>query len=197
MPPFAWILTSSYNQFLRIHELLLFVTYLAQQHLSHPMIQVYLSAVRHTQITTGKSWPTEAQTLNHVLKGVRQSSAITYQPRERFPYHDMSIYCFFKNLQWLQRHHDLGSLLSGLLWFAQSKWIYYIITQSLWSPKGPIIVRCCLGQPGISITYTGQYKAIKRRPVQERCKDIFGENRSWDGAPGPLFLFSDGKWLTR
>ena len=66
-------------------KLLLFATYLAQQHLLYPTIQVYLSAVRHSQIITGKSLPLATPRLSYVLKGIRRSSAITYQTRERLP----------------------------------------------------------------------------------------------------------------
>ena len=65
--------------------LLFFATYLAQQHLSYPTIQVYLSAVRHSQIIAGKSLPLATPRLSYVLKGIRRSSVITYQTRERLP----------------------------------------------------------------------------------------------------------------
>ena len=51
-------------------KLLLFATYLAQRHLSCPTIQVYLSAVRHSQIITGKSLPLATPRLSYVLKGI-------------------------------------------------------------------------------------------------------------------------------
>ena len=66
-------------------KLLLFATYLAQQHLSYPTIQVYLSAVRHSQIITGRSLPSVTPRLSYVLKSIRRSSALTYTPRERLP----------------------------------------------------------------------------------------------------------------
>ena len=50
-----------------------------------PFIQVYLSAVRHSQIITGRSLPSVTPRLSYVLKGIRRSSALTYTPRERLP----------------------------------------------------------------------------------------------------------------
>ena len=49
--------------------LTLFVTYLAQQNLSYATIQVYLSAVRYSGITTAKSATLRTPRLNYVLKG--------------------------------------------------------------------------------------------------------------------------------
>jgi len=84
---YAIFYMDTYHQLQSVFEdtLLLFVTYLAQQHLSYPTIQVYLSVVRHNQLTTDKSWPTAAPRLHYVLKGIRRSYATTYQPRERLP----------------------------------------------------------------------------------------------------------------
>ena len=65
--------------------LLFFATYLAQLHLSYATIQVYLSAVRYNQIIAGKLFPSVTLQLNCVLKGIRRSSAITYQPKDRLP----------------------------------------------------------------------------------------------------------------
>jgi len=68
--------------------LLLFVTHLAQQNLSYATIQVYLSAVQYSHITTTESetsdtlitpWPM------YVLKDIRKTCALTCQPRERLP----------------------------------------------------------------------------------------------------------------
>ena len=65
--------------------LMLFVTYLAQQHLSYTTIQVYLSAVRYSGITTAKSTTLKTPRLNYVLKGIRKECAVNHQPRERQP----------------------------------------------------------------------------------------------------------------
>ena len=56
-----------------------FITYLAQQNLSYPTIQLYLSIVRynHRQIIA----PNDTKIVN----GIRKLSAITYQPREWLP----------------------------------------------------------------------------------------------------------------
>ena len=50
--------------------LVLFVTYLAQQSLSYATIQVYLSAVRYSGITTTKFATVQTPRLNYVLKGI-------------------------------------------------------------------------------------------------------------------------------
>jgi len=64
-------------------SLLFFATYLAQQHLSYAIIQVYLSAVKHNQTTAGKSLPSLTPRLNYVLKGIQRSATIINQPRDR------------------------------------------------------------------------------------------------------------------
>ena len=65
--------------------LLLFATHLAQQKLSYSTIQVYLSAVRYSHITTRGSTTRRTPKLNYVLKGIRKTCAINHQPRERLP----------------------------------------------------------------------------------------------------------------
>ena len=67
------------------YTLLLFATYLAQQHLLYPIVQVYLSTVRHSLIIVGKSLPIATPWLRYILKGIRRSSAITNHIRERLP----------------------------------------------------------------------------------------------------------------
>jgi len=62
--------------------LMLFTTYLAEQKLSYPTIRVYLSAVRYNCTTLRESLPL---TTPYILKGIRKSQAMTYQPRERLP----------------------------------------------------------------------------------------------------------------
>jgi len=178
----------TYHQLQTVFEdtLLLFVTYLAQQHLSHPTIEVYLSAVRHNQFTTDKSWPTAAPRLHYVLKGIQRSYATTYQPRERLP-------ITFPIMVGL---HAVFSKTSGnfrdiMIWTA-----------------------CCLAY--FDLLRVSEFTASssdfleqsKRRSIQERCTDIFGhavcpvqelvQYLSRRGStPGPLFLSSNSKWLTR
>ena len=65
--------------------LMLFVTYLAQQHLSYTTIQLYLSAVRYSGIITAKSTTLRTPRLNYVLKGIHKECAVNHQPRERQP----------------------------------------------------------------------------------------------------------------
>ena len=62
--------------------LVLFVTYLAQQNLSYATIQVYLSAVRYSWITTTKSATEQTPRLNYVLKGIRKECTVNHPPRE-------------------------------------------------------------------------------------------------------------------
>jgi len=62
--------------------LLLFTTYLAQQHLSYAAIQVYLLAVKYNQIIAGKSLPLVTPQLNYVLK---HSAAIINYSKDRLP----------------------------------------------------------------------------------------------------------------
>ena len=65
--------------------LMLFVTYLAQQNLSYTTIQVYLSAVRYSGITTARSTTLRTPRLNYVLKGICKECAVNHQPRGRQP----------------------------------------------------------------------------------------------------------------
>ena len=105
------------------NTLLLFVTHLAQQKLSYTTIQVYLSAVRYSHITTSESTTLRTPKLNYVLKGIRKTchkpstkgTATYYLSNHGAPSH-----CFLKTPWQLQRHHDLGCLLPRLLWTPQS-----------------------------------------------------------------------------
>ena len=65
--------------------LMLFVTYLAQQNPSYATIQVYLSAVRYSGITTAKYTTLRTPRLNYVLKGICRECAANHQPREQQP----------------------------------------------------------------------------------------------------------------
>jgi len=77
----------TYHRLVSVREdtLLLFVTYLAQQHISYDTIQVYLSAVKHNLVTAGISLPERTPRLTYVLKGIQRSLAIAQQPQERLP----------------------------------------------------------------------------------------------------------------
>jgi len=69
-------------------RLLLFVTHLVHQNLSYVTIQVYLSAVRYSRVTTSKSTATDTQItsqLHYVLDGIWKTCAMTHQPKERLP----------------------------------------------------------------------------------------------------------------
>ena len=101
--------------------LLFFATYLAQERLSYPTIQVYLSAVRHSQVIAGKLLPIATPRLDYVLKGIRRSKATNCQSKERLPITfpimiRMSLHCIFKAPWKLQRCYDMGCLLPCLLW---------------------------------------------------------------------------------
>ena len=65
--------------------LLLFVTNLAQQDLSYAMIQVYLSSVRYSHITTSESTTLRTPRLNYVIKGIQKTCAMNHQPRKWQP----------------------------------------------------------------------------------------------------------------
>jgi len=68
--------------------LLLFLTHLSQQNVSYATNQVYLSAVRYRSITTTESETSDTlitPQLRYVLKGIRKTCALTWQPRERLP----------------------------------------------------------------------------------------------------------------
>jgi len=67
------------------NTLMLFATYLAEQNLSYPTIRVYLSAIRYNCTTTRESLPLTKPRLNYILKGIRKSHAMIYQPREQLP----------------------------------------------------------------------------------------------------------------
>ena len=77
--------------------LLLFITHLAQQKLSYATIQVYLSAVQYSHITTSGSTILRTPRLNYVLKGICKTCAINHQPRERQPvtFHLWSTFTLF------------------------------------------------------------------------------------------------------
>ena len=61
----------------------LFVTCLAQQNLSYATIQVYLSAVRYSSITSAKTTTLQTPRLNYILEGICKKSAVNHQPRDR------------------------------------------------------------------------------------------------------------------
>ena len=214
---YATFCMDTYHQLHPICEdtLLLFVTYLAQQHLSYPTIQVYLSAVRHNQITTGKSWPTAAPRLNYVLKGIRKSSAITNQPKERLPI----------TFPIMTRLHAVFSRTSGdftdiMIWAACCLAYFGLLRVSEFTTSSPnlydplkdlLLSDVALdnrASPSLIQVNIKQSKGDQFRkgamiylgktghavcPVQALVQYLSRRG----GAPGPLFLFSDGKWLTR
>lgn len=65
--------------------LMLFVTYLAQQNLSYATIQVYLSVVRYSSITSAKTTTLQTPRLNYILKGICKEGTVNHQPREQQP----------------------------------------------------------------------------------------------------------------
>ena len=156
MLPSVWILTISYNQFVRIHCSSLLHTW------HYPTIQVYLSAVRHNQLTTDKYSIGLQQLQGYIIHWRAYCHHLSTQGKiaNHLPNHDRPTGCVLKNFWKLQGHNDLGSLLFGLLWFAQCEQIYCVITWFLWSSKSPLFIRCCLGQPSISVTHTRKHKAI-------------------------------------
>ena len=81
----------------------LFVTHLATGNISHATIKVYLSAIRHMHVTSGKLQHFNQQLtprLQQILKGIRKDQAATHPPKVRLPI----------TLQILQ---DIKRLLSG------------------------------------------------------------------------------------
>ena len=81
----------------------LFVTHLATDNISHATIKVYLSAIRHMHVTSGKLQHFNQQLtprLQQILKGIRKDQAATRPPKVRLPI----------TLQILQ---DIKRLLSG------------------------------------------------------------------------------------
>ena len=81
----------------------LFVTHLATHNISHAAIKVYLSAIRHMHVTSGKLQHFSQQLtprLQQILKGIRKDQAATRPPKVRLPI----------TLQILQ---DIKRLLSG------------------------------------------------------------------------------------
>jgi len=124
----------TYHRLLSVREdtLLLFVTYLAQQHLSYATIQVYLPAVKHNLVTAGKYLPERTPQLTYILKGIQRSLAIAQQPKERLPITSpimQRLHSMFSNNP--QRWYDLDSLVPCLPWSTKSKRIYHIITHRL------------------------------------------------------------------
>ena len=195
--------------------LLLFATYLAQQHLSYATILVYMSAVKHSHITMGKSLPTVTPRLNYVLKGIRRSSAITYQPRERLPI----------TFPIMARLHTVftrnpGDFTGVMIWAACCLAYFGLLRVSEFTSSSPILVdplRDLLltdvavdsrASPSIIQITIKQSKGDQFRkgaqiylgrtnhpvcPVR-----ALGRYLSRRGStPGPLFLFSDGRNLTR
>ena len=63
----------------------LFVTCLAQQNLSYATIQVYLSAVRYSSITSAKTTTLRTPRLSNILEGICKKSAVNHQPRDQRP----------------------------------------------------------------------------------------------------------------
>ena len=214
---YATFCMDTYHQLQPICEdtLLLFVTYLAQQHLSYPTIQVYLSAVRHNQLTTDKSWPTAAPRLHYVLKGIRRSYATTYQPRERLP-------ITFPIMIGLQAvfSQTPGKFRDIMIWAACCMAYFGLLRVSeftassshffdplkdlllsdvaLDSRASPSLIQVNIKQSkgdqfrkGTQIYLGKTGHAVC--PVQALVQYLSRRGST----PGPLFLFSNGKWLTR
>lgn len=83
----------------------LFVTHLATGNISHATIKVYLSAIRHMHVTSGKLQHFNQQLtprLQQILKGIRKDQAATRPLKVQLPI----------TLQILQ---DIKHLLSGKL----------------------------------------------------------------------------------
>ena len=68
--------------------LLLFATYLANTNISYATIKIYISAIRHLHVTTGMHSFFNLQLtprLQQVLKGIQKSQSVTLPPKVRLP----------------------------------------------------------------------------------------------------------------
>ena len=159
--------------------LFFFATYLAQQHISYPTIQVYLSAVRHNQVIASKPLPKITPRLDYVLKGIRRSKAITCHSKERLTITFPIITClvFSKNP---------GNYRDAVIWAACCLAYFGLLRVCEFTMSSPdhfdpladlllsdVAIR---RKPHIPITSTDYNKAIKRRTIQERSSNIFRKN---------------------
>ena len=195
--------------------LLLFATYLAQQHLSYPTVQVYLSAVRHNLIIAGKSLPIATPRLSYVLKGIRRSSSITNHTRERLPI----TFPIMARLHAIFSRHP-GNYRDIMIWAACCLAYFGLLRVSEFTSSSPnhfdpsrdlllsdvaIDNRACPSLIQITL------KQSKGDQFRKGAQIYLGRTthavcpvhalvqylaRRGD-TPGPLFLFSDSKWLTR
>lgn len=193
--------------------LLLFATYLAQQNLSYATILVYLAAVKHNHITTGKSLPTVTPRLNYVLKGIRRSSSC--QPRERLP---ITFPIMARLHTILTKNPD--DLRDVMIWAACCLAYFGLLRVSEFTSSSPTLVDPLKdlllsdvavdnrASPSIIQITIKQSKGDQFRKGAQiylgrtnhavcpvRALGQYLSRRG--GTPGPLFLFPDGKNLTR
>ena len=196
-------------------KLLLFATYLAQQYLSYPTIQVYLSAVRHSQIITGRSLPSVTPRSSYVLKGIRRSSALTYTPRERLPItFPIMAHLHAVLLKNTDNYRDVMIWAACCLaYFGLLRVSEFTISSpnhldpskdlllsdiALDNRESPSLIQITLKQSKGDQFRKGEKIYVGRTthavcPVHALVQYLARRGHT----PGPLFSFSDSKWLTR
>ena len=115
--------------------LLLFAIHLAQQKLSYATIQMYLSAVRYSHITTRGSTTQRTPKLNYVLKGIRKTCAINHQPGERLPI----TFSIMERLHTVLPRHP-GNYKDIMIWAACSLAYFGLLRVSEFTTSSPDLI---------------------------------------------------------
>ena len=194
----------------------LFVTYLATCNISHTTIKVYLSTIRYMHVTSGKLQHFNQQLtprLQQILKGIRKDQAATHSPKVWLPI----------TLQILQ---DIKRLLSGkpqsytiiMTWAACCLAFFGFLRVSKFTiPLQEQYDQFChlsLGDISLDNRDTLLRIHIKQSKTDPFCRGIEIYLGATDDCicplkgilpylalrgrrDGPLFIFSDGRGLTR
>ena len=198
--------------------LLLFVAYMITLNLSHATIKVYLSAVRHMHVTAGLHSDFSQQLTPHlqqVLKGVKKIQAITKPPRARLPI-TLSIMTDIKHLL-LQKPQSYDNIM---LWAACCLTFFGFLRVSEFTvpAQGQYDHTTHLSFADVSIDNKHspqllriQIKQSKTDPFCQGVDVYLGRTEETicpirgitpylahhGSHPGPLFIFRDGRMLTR
>ena len=188
---------------------------MAQERLSYPTIQVYLSAVRHSQVIAGKPLPIATPRLDYVLKGIRRSKATTCQSKERLPI----TFPIMIRLHTVFSKHS-GNYRDVMIWAACCLAYFGLLRVSEFTVSSPdhydpsadlLLSDVALDNHSSPSLIQITIKQSKGDQFKKGAQIYLGKTTHAicpvhalvhylarrGSTPGPLFLFSDKKWLTR
>ena len=198
--------------------LILFATYLASEKISHATIKVYLAAIRNTHVSAGLHSHFHQQLtprLQLILKGIKKTQAISQPAKTRLPI-TLNI---MKNIKSMLSSQP-NSYLHIMIWAACCLAFFGFLRVSEFTVPGDnqFDESCHLSFNSISIDSRDNPNQLKVHIKQSKTDPFRRGVNIYLGAtsdticpvrgilpylvlrgnhPGPLFIFKDGKGLTR